>query len=80
MEYKDFNVNTVQEKVRSAEDFTKFMRMLNSEIVKKDPEFRDRFLPDALEAIANWIRDTDPPEQADLGYVARLMVAAVYYN
>lgn len=77
---KDFKVDTIQEDVRSVEQFLDFMVMLNNEIVRQDPEFRDRFLSDAFEGLENWIRDTNPPDQPDWGYVARLMVAAVYYN
>ena len=80
MKYENFDIDTIQEEIRGPEDLIEFIRMLKETVVPTDPDFTTKRLRDVLEALAAWIEDTNPPDQPNWGYVARLMVAAVYYN
>ena len=75
-----FDIDTIQDKIRSPEILIEFIRMLEEDIVAKRPELSRRALPDVLDGVAGWIEDTNPPDQPDWGYVARLLVAAVHYD
>ena len=80
MKYEDFDPRTVQAKVHSPEQLIAFIRMLKNDIVRENPEISRKRLADVLEGVAAWIEDTNPPDNPDWGYVARLMVATIYYD
>jgi len=76
----DFDLEAAKKQVQSAADLPAFLRLLNKEIIKSDPEYRDRILSDAFEGAAMWIEDFEQPDQPDWNFVARLLVGAIYYN
>ena len=55
-----FDLDAEKQKVKSAADLREFLRILEEEVVMKEPEFRQRRLGDALLAVANRIEAVKP--------------------
>lgn len=67
--------------IRTADDLVDFARFLAEETVEKNPEFRERFLSDALDGLASWLEDLDDkPEHPDWKFVGRLLSTSVFYD
>lgn len=63
------------EKIKTPEDFSEFCDLLCKGI-RQDPEFKDLFLSDVVEAMGQWIREWDEvPEQPDWSFAADIIYA-----
>lgn len=74
-------VREKRDQIKTSKDLADFANFLAGEI-GEDPEFRERFLGDALEGMAAWMEDRpdEVPDQPDWKFVGRLLSAALFYD